>query len=48
MVVPVRILDQYQNPTYAILRLTDERASSLNQSSLGGNTEEDVSTFHCN
>jgi len=52
--IPVRILDQYRNPTYAILRLTDIKANNLNQSSVDGtDQEEDVSiviatgTRHC-
>lgn len=41
MRVPVRILDQYQNPTYAILRLTDMKANNL--SLRGASQEDDVS-----
>ena len=44
MEIPVRILDQYRNPTYAILRLTDIKANNLSQNSVGGaNQEDDVS-----
>lgn len=39
--IPVRILDQYQNPTYAILRLTDVKANSRIQTSPGGAAQED-------
>ena len=43
MRVPVCILDQYQNPTYAILRLTDMKANNL--SLRGMSQEDDVSDF---